>query len=105
MEIDALLKATAERIANNWQDNITEAPTRTDYLYRLDAMDIAVNREGDGRFDVLDGIINEPVAYWVDAQPNRNELLDTLAGMVKERMQTWLTALGNQWKKEVEVLY
>jgi len=105
MNTTELLKITAEQIANNLQDNITEAPNRQDYLLRMDAMDLAINREGDGRYELMDAIIDDMASRWVDAQPNRNELLDMLATMVKEYMQTWLAAQDDCWKKEVEVLY
>jgi hypothetical protein len=105
MNTTELLKTTAEKIANNLQDNITEAPTRQDYLFRMDAMDLAINREGDGRYELMDAVIDDVASRWIDTQQNRTELLDILATAVKERMQTWLAAQDECWKKEVEVLY
>lgn len=105
MNTTELLEITAEQIANNLKDNILEAPTRTDYLYRMDAMDIAINREGDGRYDLMDAILDDKASYWADAQPNRVELLDALMEMVKTHMQTWLDEQDESWKKEVEVIY
>ena len=105
MDVTELLTTTSEQIANNWKDNITEAPTRVDYLYRMEAMDLSVNLGGDGRYEVIDGVKDEPTADWIKVFDNASELYIVLALLVTKRMQAWLAAQGDSWKKEVEAIY